>query len=178
MKRFLCLVALALVFSLSGKAQRDATDVVYTDDQMPAFTVVSDDGTETPSARFSGKVILINFFATWCPPCQAELAEVEKTLWPRFGREPDFVLLVIGREHSDAELTAYNAKKGFSFPLYPDKNRQIFASFATQSIPRSYLIDRDGKILHVATGYEPAEFKRILRMIDNALTAPASISVP
>jgi peroxiredoxin len=166
-------VCLALAFSLPGKAQRDATDVVYLDDSMPAFTIVADDGTETPSSLFKGKVILVNFFATWCPPCQAELAEVEKTLWPKYKQESDFVLLVIGREHSEAELAKYNAKKGFSFPLYPDKNRQIYAAFATQLIPRSYLIDRNGKILFVAKGYQPAEFKRILRMIDNALTTPA-----
>jgi peroxiredoxin len=168
--RFVCL---ALVFSLSGKAQRDATDVVYLDDSMPAFTIVSDDGTETPSSLFKGKVILVNFFATWCPPCQTELAEIEKTLWPKYGQESGFVLLVIGREYSEAELSEYNAKKGFGFPLYPDKNRQIYAAFATQFIPRSYLIDRNGKILFVAKGYQPADFKRILRMIDNALMLPA-----
>ncbi|MDR1455049.1 MAG: TlpA family protein disulfide reductase [Tannerella sp.] len=173
MKKFVCAVSLAMAFSLSGKAQRDTTDVVYLDDPAPAFTIVRDDGTEMPSSLFSGKVMLVNFFATWCPPCQAELAEMEKTLWPKYGRDSDFVLLVIGREHSDAELAEYNARKGFSFPLYPDKNRQIYASFATQFIPRSYLIDRDGKILFVAKGYRPAEFKRILRMIDNALAAPA-----
>ncbi|MDR2763637.1 MAG: TlpA family protein disulfide reductase [Tannerella sp.] len=171
MKKFICILSLAMLFSLPGKAQRDGTDVVYPDDPMPAFTIVRDDGTETSSSLFKGKVILVNFFATWCPPCQAELAEIEKTLWPKYGREAGFVLLVIGREHSQAELAAYNAKKGFSFPLYPDKNRQIYASFATQLIPRSYLIDRNGKILFVAKGYQPAEFGRILRMIDNALAA-------
>jgi peroxiredoxin len=171
-KKFTGTLSLLLAFSLSVKAQRDTTDVVYVDDGMPAFTIVADDGTETPSSLFRGNVILINFFATWCPPCQAELAEVEKTLRPKYGPQSGFVLLVIGREHSDAELAAYKAKKGFGFPLYPDKNRQIYASFATELIPRSYLIDRNGKIIHVAKGYRPAEFKRILRMIDNALAAP------
>ncbi|MDR2138926.1 MAG: TlpA family protein disulfide reductase [Tannerella sp.] len=173
MKKCIAAISLTMLFSLSGKAQRDTTDVVYTDDPMPAFTIVSDDGTATPSSVFRGKVILIVFFATWCPPCQLELAETEKTLRPRYAQESDFVLLVIGREHSEAELAAYNARKGFGFPLYPDKNRQIYAAFATQLIPRSYLIDRSGKIRHVAKGYQPAEFERILRMIDNALAAPA-----
>ncbi|MDR2042195.1 MAG: TlpA family protein disulfide reductase [Tannerella sp.] len=172
MKKFVCTIGLAMAFSLPGTAQRDTTDVVYTDDPAPAFTIVADDGSETPSSLFKGKVILICFFATWCPPCQTELAEIEKTLRPKYEREQDFVLLVVGREHSEAELVKYNAKKGFTFPLYPDKNRRIYASFATQLIPRSYLIGRDGKILHVAKGYQPAEFKRLLRKIDNALAAP------
>jgi peroxiredoxin len=164
---------LLLVFATAGKAQRDTTDAVYAGDAMPAFTLVSDDGTETPSATWKGKVILISFFATWCPPCQVELAEVEKTLWPKYRQEADFVLLVIGREHSEAELAGYNAGKGFTFPLYPDKSRRIYASFATQLIPRSYLIDKTGKILFVAKGYSPTDFRRMQRMIDNALAAPA-----
>jgi peroxiredoxin len=173
MRKFICTLHLAIAVSLSGKAQRDTTDVVYAGDPMPAFTIVSDDGVRTPSSLFKGKVILICFFATWCPPCQAELAEMEQTLWPKYRQEPDFVLLVIGREHSDAELAAYQAKKGFRFPLYPDKNRLIYASFATQLIPRTCLIDRKGNILSVTKGYQPAAFRRLLRMIDNALAAPA-----
>ena len=171
MKRLLTGAAVWLTFSLSTQAQRDTTDVVYLDDPAPAFTIVSDDGSETPSAGFAGKVILISFFATWCPPCQVELAEMEKTLWPQFRNHPDFVLLMIGREHAEAELTAYNARKGFTFPLYPDKHRHIYSAFATQLIPRSYLVDRSGKIIFVAKGYQPEEFNRLRRMIDHALAA-------
>jgi peroxiredoxin len=144
-------------------------EMVTIGDAMPAFTIVADDGTPTPSARFEGKVILINFFATWCPPCQTELAEMEKTLWPEYRDRDDFVLLVIGREHSGAEIAKYNAKKGFTFPLYPDKDRKIFASFATQSIPRSYLIDRNGKIIYAATGYSKRGFDNLIKAIDRAL---------
>ncbi|MDR3260445.1 MAG: TlpA family protein disulfide reductase [Tannerella sp.] len=157
-----------LFLSFSGKAQ-DTTDIVTTGDPMPAFTIVSDNGVETSSATFEGKVILINFFATWCPPCQVELAEMENVLWPKYKDEANFVLLVIGREHSDAELTTYNEKKGFTFPLYPDKDRKIYASFATQLIPRSYLIDKTGKILFVAKGFNKRDFERIQRMINNSI---------
>ena len=96
---------------------------------------MNDNGTQVPSSSLKGKVILVNFFATWCPPCQKELAEVQKMLWPKYKDNKDFVLLVIGREHTDVELQKYNEKKGFTFPLYPDKNRAIYGAFAKKSDP-------------------------------------------
>ena len=59
-------------------------------------------------------------------------------------------MLVIGREHTDADLKKYNEKKGFEFQLYPDKNRAIFNSFAKNLIPRSYLIGKDGKVVYAS----------------------------
>lgn len=82
---------------------------------MPAFTIVSDNGTKMSSATLKGKVTLVNFFATWCPPCQKELADVQQKLWPKYKDNKNFQLLVIGREHTDAELAKYNEKKGFTF---------------------------------------------------------------
>jgi peroxiredoxin len=164
------LFCLAAFFAQLAAAQEEvADDVVSIGDAMPAFVITADDGTQTPSARFEGKVVLISFFATWCPSCQLELAEMEKTLWPEYGKRDDFALLVIGREHSGAELEKYGAKKGFSFPLYPDRERKIFALFAIQTIPRSYLTDRNGKIIFTMKGYSKREFDNLQKAIDRAL---------
>ena len=116
-----------------------------------------------------GKVILVNFFATWCPPCQKELAAVLQTLWPKYKDNKDFVLLVIGREHSDADLQKYNEKKGFDFPLYPDKDRAIFGAFAKSVIPRGYLVGKDGKIIYTSKGYTDEEFAELMTKIEGAL---------
>ena len=124
---------------------------------MPAFTIMNDNGTQVPSSSLKGKVILVNFFATWCPPCQKELAEVQKMLWPKYKDNKDFVLLMIGREHTDVELQKYNEKKGFTFPLYPDKNRAIYGAFAKNLIPRSYLVDKTGKVVYATKGYSDEE---------------------
>lgn len=142
---------------------------VKTGDDMPAFTIVHDDGTNISSSSFKGKVVLINFFATWCPPCQKELAEIHKSLWPKYKDNKDFVLLVIGREHNDAELKVYNDKKGFKFPLYPDKSRAVYSAFAENLIPRSYLIGKDGKISYSAAGFTPESFDLLMDNIEKSL---------
>lgn len=78
-------------------------------------------------------------------------------------------MLVIGREHSDKELATYNEKKGFTFPLYPDKSRAIFGAFAKSLIPRSYLIGKDGKVIYAGKGYTDKEFAELLEKIETAL---------
>ena len=168
MKKYLFL-ALFMLVALLVKAQDENGEIVKVGDQMPSFTIVNDNGTKTVSSSLSGKVILINFFATWCPPCQKELAEVQRTLWPKYKDNKDFTLLVIGREHTDADLQKYNEKKGFTFPLYPDKNRSIYGSFAKNLIPRCYLIDKTGKVIYVTKGFKEEDFAELMKNIEEAL---------
>lgn len=168
MKKYVFLAFFALI-ALVVKAQDESGDLVKEGQQMPVFTIVNDNGTQVLSSSLKGKVILVNFFATWCPPCQKELAEIQKTLWPKYKDNKDFVLLVIGREHTDAELQKYNEKKGFTFPLYPDKNRAIYGAFAKNLIPRSYLVDKTGKVVYVTKGYSDEDFAELMKKIEAAL---------
>ena len=79
------------------------------------------------------------------------------------------MLLVIGREHTDADLTKYSERKKFSFPLYPDPKREVYSLFAEKTIPRVYLFGKDGKLLHSSIGYKKEDFEHMMETIENAL---------
>ena len=95
--------------------------------------------------------------------------EIEKTLWPEYKDNKDFVLLVIGREHTDEQLRAYNERKKFTFPLYPDPKREVFSLFAEKSIPRAYLFNKEGEAVYTSIGYEKEEFGYLMNAIAEAL---------
>lgn len=138
-------------------------------DAMPAFELDSKVYGKIEPADLKGKVVLVSLFATWCGPCQLELAEVQSTLWPKYKDNKNFTMLVIGREHTDEQLTKYNERKKFTFPLYPDPKREVFSKFAEKSIPRAYLFGKDGKLIYSSIGYTKEEFQHLLKAIEEAL---------
>lgn len=138
-------------------------------DAMPKFELNSSVYGNVKPADLKGKVVLVSLFATWCGPCQKELAEVQSTLWPKYKDNKDFVMLVIGREHTDEQLQKYNERKKFTFPLYPDPKREVFSLFAEKSIPRAYLFDKDGKLVYASVGYTEEEFQKLMSTIEASL---------
>lgn len=168
MKKVILFCVIALTSMLSF-AQDNNADIVKVGDNMPAFTLSSTVNGTVRSEDLKGKVVLINIFATWCGPCQSELAEVQKTLWPKFKDNKDFQMLVIGREHTDEQLTEYNKRKNFTFPLYPDPKREVTGKFATKMIPRSYLVDKNGKVISATTGFGDGYMDKLIKDIEKAL---------
>ncbi len=101
---------------------------------MPAFTIVSDDGKQISSASLKGKVVLINFFATWCPPVRKNWRKYSRSCGRSLRIIKTLQMLVID---VNIQMPSWQSimRKGFTFPLYPDKNRAIFGAFAKNLIP-------------------------------------------
>ena len=136
--------------------------------QAPDFTLTTVDGQPVCLSGQRGRMVLINFFATWCGPCQQELPELER-IWQEFRDQDGFAMLVIGRQESAETLQAFRAQRGFTFPLAADPNRMAFDGFAGQGIPRTYLISRDGRILRECVGYRPQEILELTNLLRSEL---------
>lgn len=163
------LCAILLSFASGAVAQEQSSREMVQGDPIPEFILKSSKYGEISSADLNGKVVLITFFATWCGPCQQELAAVQEKLWPEFKDENGFRLVVVGREHTDEQLEEYNQIKKFTFPLYPDPKREVYSKFADITIPRAYLFGKDGKLIHTSKGYDAEEFGDLMKLIRKEL---------
>lgn len=138
-------------------------------DPTPNFEWKNKDNETFHAKDLQGKVVLINFFATWCPPCREELPRVEKEIWSRYQSREDFSLLVFAREEGWDKLDPFMTKEGYTFPVFPDLKRGVFGLFADSAIPRNIILNRKGEIIYQSIGYSAEEFKKILDILDQEL---------
>lgn len=163
---FLSLCLFTLAFSLSAQ---DEFTLVKVGDTAPDFSVQTKDGKTLKLSELKGKVVWINFFATWCPPCRKELPYLQKEVYNKHKGNKDFLLLILGREHSWEELDKFAAEQKFNMPFYPDLERKVFSLYAKQNIPRNFIIDKSGKIALSSGGFEEKEFAELVTKMEKLL---------
>ncbi|MFT4204176.1 MAG: TlpA disulfide reductase family protein [Chitinophagaceae bacterium] len=155
--------------SLYAQTDEEKATLVKVGDNLPSFQFELEKGQQKRIDDYKGKLILINLFATWCPPCNMELPFMESEVWQKHKDDKNFRLFVFGREEGWDKLNTFKEKKGFTFPILPDENRSIFSKFATSFIPRNFLVDENGKIIYQSIGYTPEEFKKLEGIVDEHL---------
>ena len=134
----------------------------------PDFEVQMFDGSTIKLADLKGKVVLLNFWATWCPPCRAELARVQKDIIERFQGEP-FVFIPVSRGEKRETVAAFRETMGYTFPMGLDTESTIYKKYAQTYIPRNFLIDKEGKVVKASVGYDEAEFAELIKLIEETI---------
>jgi peroxiredoxin len=160
------LIFCSLVFAQSE--QEDAT-VIKAGAAMPPFSVKTLDGRTIDSKEFKGKVVLLNFWATWCPPCKKEMPFLQKDVFERFkGR--DFVMLAVSRGEEEAVVREFIRAHSYTFAIGLDADSAVYKLFAAKFIPRNFVIGRDGIVKLASVGYEEREFAAMIELIGAELS--------
>ncbi len=149
-------------------AEESEYDVVAVGDMAPDFTLPMYGGGEVKLSDLRGKVVLLNFWATWCPPCMQELSTVQAKIIDHFAGQ-EFAFVFASRGDTEEQIAKTRAERGFNFPMAMDKDEAVFKSYAKKGIPHNYLIDRDGRIVHIELGYEPEAFDEFVKRIEAAI---------
>jgi thiol-disulfide isomerase/thioredoxin len=153
-----------------SKHEQDLLNATLTrvGDVSPLAAVRTIDGKDL---NFHGKIVLLDFFATWCGPCMDEMPVLEKNIQQPF-KDAGLMVVAVGRGHSATELQQFRGKNDYSFFLVADSNKKLFGKFATNAIPRTVLIGKDGKIKFQSVGFRPEEFLALMNVIKAELAKP------
>jgi cytochrome c biogenesis protein CcmG/thiol:disulfide interchange protein DsbE len=116
----------------------------------PDLTLETLDGESVRLAQLRGQVVLINFWATWCPPCRDEMPAIQEAYDEH--REEGLVVLAVNLMESDAQVSDFAGEMELTFPILMDRRGSVAERYRVQSLPTTYFVDRSGVIQDIAIG--------------------------
>ena len=172
MKKY-CTLVLFLVFSLFVPAQ-DTDDYQYkvkVGDFAPDFEMTLTSGKKVKLSDLRGKVVMLQFTASWCSVCRTEMPHIEKRIWQKHKDNSDFALYGVDREEPLETVVDYTKKVGISYPVGLDYDAGIFNAYAHQNagITRNVIIGKDGRIAMLTRLFKEDEFNEMVELIDSLL---------
>lgn len=126
------------------------------------LTLMDEDGNTLFLADFKGKPIFLNMWASWCPPCIAEMPNINK-LYKEMGNDVAFVMVSLDDDFETAK--AFNIRKGFDFPIYTLQSRRP-VMYQSTTVPTTYVISAEGELVLTHKGmanYNTSKFKKFLK---------------
>lgn len=152
---WVALVALLVILALGLRRSQQGT--VQPGDKIPDFSLKMFDGynfqgkSEVKLSELRGNVVVINFWASWCKPCEQEAADLEQA-WQYYQPRGDVVFLGADYVDTEPEALAYLEKFNISFPNGPDMGTRISQMFRIKGVPETYFIDREGVLQYIQVG--------------------------
>ena len=124
----------------------------------PDFTLKDQYGNTHSLADYRGKTIFLNFWATWCPPCRAEMPDIQKIYetWDQEGEDALVVLGIaaplMGQETSEEEIVRFLEENGYTYPVLMDADLELTSAYGIYSYPTTFMIDREGNVFGYVSG--------------------------
>lgn len=175
-KKFLFLSIGLFYFATTAISQKTVVPdergfIVKLGDLAPDFDIIFSDG--KPSMKLSalkGKVVLLQFTASWCGVCVKEMPHIEKEIWNKF-KNKGLHVFGIDRKENKEKVLKFAKKTKVTYPLLMDEEGKIFELFAAQNagVTRNILVDRDGKIVFMTRLFVKQEFNQLIQKIEEIL---------
>src|SRR5512139_2341588 len=171
MKRLLAAVAMSLSLTSAGHA---AGFEARAGTAAPALQVQDLQGVAKTLADYRGKVVLVNFWASWCPPCLREMPSLERLRVKMAGRPLEIVAL--DSAETAEEVSAYLSRMKLGFPILLDPDGRNTRRWKVFALPTSFLLDAEGRVRYVLTGpteWDEGEALRVIEALLAEVPAPA-----
>lgn len=140
--------------------------LVKVGDQMPDFETELTDGSSFKLSDQKGKVVMLQFTASWCGVCRKEMPHIESEIWQKL-KDKDFVLVGIDYKEESEKVDTFAKQMQISYPLAYDQSGAIFHSIALEGagVTRNIIIDRQGKIIFLTRLFKMDEFNEMKKVI-------------
>lgn len=171
--RFILLLMLAILLSNNLFSQVDNRQyVVKTGDFAPDFEMKLPDGNTVHLSDLKGKVVMLQFTASWCGVCRQEMPHIESDIWKKHKADSAFALFGVDRDEPADKIISFVKQTGVSYPIGLDPKGAIFAKYAESGagITRNVIIDKTGRIVMLTRLYDEKEFAEMTTLIDKLLS--------
>ena len=180
MRKLISCPALALLFlfaltacspTIQKEIPADYGYIVKLGQTVPDFDLVLPDGSTTNTTALRGKVVMLQFTASWCGVCRQEMPHIEAEIWQKHKNNPDFALYGVDLDEPEETVIEFQKQIGITYPLALDPDGEIFYSFAAPGagVTRNVILDKSGKIVFMTRLYEEEEFNQMKEVIGELL---------
>ncbi len=145
--------------------------LVKVGDIAPDFEMEFPDGKKVRLSSLRGKVVMLQFTASWCGVCRKEMPHIERQIWQKHKDNAEFALYGVAREESAEKIAEMREATGVTYPIGMDPHADIFGLYAEKKsgITRNVIIDREGKIVMLTRLFDQEEFNRMVKLIDELI---------
>ena len=140
--------------------------IVSVGDMAPDFEMEFTDGQKTKLSELRGKIVILQFTASWCSVCRLEMPHLEKDVWQKY-KDQNVLLIGVDRDEPLETVIAFQKKIGTTYPLALDPGANIFGLFANKEagVTRNVVIDKTGKIVFLTRLFEEQEYQEMLSVL-------------
>ena len=174
--RFLTFILLLMTVNIQAKMPDKEIPVDYgylvkIGQQIPEFTTKTTNGKTVSTADLKGKVVMLQFTASWCSVCRKEMPHIEADIWKKYKNNPNFALYGIDLDEPKDVVEKFAKQIPVTYPLALDPKGDIFYQFAEKNagVTRNVIIDKTGKIVYMTRLYKDEEFQEMKKIIAELL---------